>query len=126
MLEGVQERLASQVAGEGDSLLRTDGGRLLSLNHPAWGDVSAWFTETFGGIRVERADLIRVRPDVSTRIRAAEAFFENACGSVRVKWKAEAETVRLRVALTGRMTCTVFDDDRLLSAGEYDFSRPTP
>ncbi len=104
--------------GEGDSMLRADGGKLLSLNHPAWGDVSAWFCETFGGINVERADLINVRPDLSTEIKAAEAFFSNPSGSIKVEWK-KTDGIELNVTLCGQMKCTVFDDKKQYSAGKH-------
>ena len=107
---------------EGDSMLRADGGKLLSLNHPAWGDVSAWFCETFGGINVERADLINVRPDFTTEIKAAEAYFSDKFGSIKVKWKKKSNKIELNVTLGEDMKCTIFDDVKQYNKGSYNFT----
>lgn len=72
------------------SLLRKDGGRMLSLNHHFWGDISAWFYRYILGIRVNPndtdANYIEIHPCDIPTITCAEGKYENENGSVAVQW----------------------------------------
>ena len=72
------------------SLLRKDGGRMLSLNHHFWGDISAWFYRYILGIRINPdgtdANYIEIYPCEIPSISFAEGTYENQNGSINVKW----------------------------------------
>lgn len=77
------------------SLLRKDGGRMLSLNHHFWGDISAWFYRHILGIRVNPQDTdanyIEVYPCEIPDITHAEGKYENGNGSITVKWYRDGQ-----------------------------------
>jgi alpha-L-rhamnosidase len=77
------------------SLLRKDGGRMLSLNHHFWGDISAWFYRHILGIRVNPQDTdanyIEVYPCEIPDITYAEGKYENGNGSITVKWNRNGQ-----------------------------------
>ncbi len=75
------------------SLLRKDGGRMLSLNHHFWGDISAWFYRYILGIRINPdgtdANYIEIYPCEIPSISFAEGTYENQNGSINVKWRRD-------------------------------------
>ena len=77
------------------SLLRKDGGRMLSLNHHIWGDISAWFYRYILGIRVNPndtdANYIEVHPCEISGIAFAEGKYENENGSIAVQWHRDEQ-----------------------------------
>ena len=88
------------------SLLRKDGGRMLSLNHHFWGDVSAWFYRYILGIRVNPdgtdANHIEIHPCEIPGISFAEGKYENKNGSVSVKWSRGIDgKPEIQAAVTG-------------------------
>lgn len=90
-----------------DSLLRQDGGRMLSLNHHFWGDISAWFYRYILGIRVNPndtdANYIEIYPCDIPTISHAEGTYENKNGSITVKWsRSEQGHPDIQVSTTGK------------------------
>lgn len=97
------------------SLLRKDGGRMLSLNHHFWGDVSAWFYLYILGIRVNPdntdANYIEIYPCEIPGISFAEGKYKNKNGSIHVKWNRGADgKLDLQIKTTGQFYYTVISD----------------
>ena len=98
-----------------DSLLRKDGGRMLSLNHHFWGDISAWFYRYVLGIRVNPndtdADYIEIHPCEIHSISYAEGTYENKNGSISVTWnRSEQGNLNIQVSTTGNIRYAVKED----------------
>lgn len=98
-----------------DSLLRKDGGRMLSLNHHFWGDISAWFYRYILGIRVNPddtdADYIEIHPCEIHSISYAEGTYENKNGSISVTWnRSEQGNLNIQVSTTGNIRYAVKED----------------
>ena len=77
----------------------------LSLNHHFWGDVSGWFYQALGGLRVgyRRVD---VQPAFLAEVHHAEAGYRTPAGEVRVTWRFAGEHVLLQIdapTLDGRV-----------------------
>lgn len=94
------------------SLLRKDCGRMLSLNHHFWGDISAWFYRYILGIRVNPdgtdANYIEIHPCEVPDISFAEGKYENKNGSVVVRWDRDADGKPvIRIETTGAFYCTI-------------------
>ena len=97
------------------SLLRKDGGRMLSLNHHFWGDISAWFYRYILGIRINPndtdANFIEVHPCEIPKITYAEGKYENANGSIAVKWKRDANgKTKIQTEVTGSFRCFIKEE----------------
>ncbi len=95
-----------------DSLLRKDGGRMLSLNHHFWGDISAWFYRYILGLRInpDGNDVFAVEiysceiPEISY----AEGKYENQNGSISVKWRRSDDgSLSIQVLATGKYHYTI-------------------
>ena len=68
-----------------------EGGRILSLNHHFWGDVSAWFYYYPGGIRFNPsgADIrhVNIEPCFIEKLNFAKAVHNSPEGEIKVSWK---------------------------------------
>lgn len=89
------------------SVLRRDGGRVLSLNHHFWGDISAWFYRYIAGLNINPdgndACFFEVRPCEITALSHAEATYRNKNGSICVAWKRNADgKPDISVSVTGK------------------------
>lgn len=90
-----------------NSLLRKDGGRMLSLNHHFWGDISGWFYRYILGLSIDPdgtdASFAVVTPCQIPSITHAEGSFENTFGSIRVSWVRSADgKPEITVTTTGK------------------------
>lgn len=95
-----------------NSLLRKDGGRMLSLNHHFWGDISAWFYRYILGIRVNPdgtdANYTEIHPCEIPGISFAEGKYGNRNGSISVKWKRDTNgKTAICFETTGAFHCDV-------------------
>lgn len=73
-----------------------------SLNHHMFGDISAWFIEYIGGIRVNLflADPseVEISPVFIEKLDSAEASYETVGGKVSVKWRRTLEGIALDIS----------------------------
>lgn len=94
-----------------DSLLRKDGGRMLSLNHHFWGDVSAWFYLYILGLRInpneDDPNFIEITPCDIPEITSAQGSYENENGSISVSWNRQNGKPVICVQTTGSFHYTV-------------------
>ena len=105
-----------------DGYVRTDGNKMLSLNHHVWGDVSAWFYRIIGGLREINRNKIFIKPEIIPQMDFAEAEYRNGFGSVRVAWKREEEKIQLTLHVTGEMICRVYGQEESYGKGTYNFT----
>lgn len=67
-----------------------EGGRIASLNHHFWGDVSAWFYEYLGGIRLNPTGYdtanVNVQPIFISQLSHVCAEHETPHGILRTEW----------------------------------------
>ncbi len=99
-----------------------------SHNHHFWGDVSGWFYQALGGIRVSyrRVD---IRPNFISQLSEVDCQHETPVGKVQVHWKRSGGMVSLNVCapenLSGRIIlekpwCFVSgDNERDISNGSW-------
>lgn len=73
-----------------------------SLNHHMFGDISAWFIEYIGGIRVNPflADPseVEISPVFIEKLDSAEASYETVGGKVSVKWHRTSLGINLDIS----------------------------
>lgn len=78
-----------------------EGKTPTSLNHHMFGDVSAWFIEYIGGIKVnpylDNPAFVRVSPHFIKALNSAEAYYDSKGGRVKVKWERLYSGIRLTV-----------------------------
>lgn len=72
-----------------------------SLNHHMFGDISAWFIEYVGGIRVnpylKDPSEVSVSPVFIEKLNSASAHYETVGGNISVKWERLYSGIRLTV-----------------------------
>ena len=90
-------------------------GKLQSLNHHMWGDISAYFIEYFLGIRInpegkdlKRADLI---PHFPTALPSARGYHLTPFGRVDVMWERRDGDIRYTVGYPSEMTGVITAPD---------------
>ena len=93
-----------------------------SLNHHFWGDVSGWFYEALGGIRIndgltEYTDVVIDPKFVSELdfVRATHVF--NGIGTLAVEWKRENGVITLNVTVPADLNVTLKSTGKVLPAG---------
>ncbi len=68
-----------------------DGGRVLSLNHHFWGDISAWFYTYLAGIKINPAGRdvtnVDIKPLFPKRLDSVSAYYDTPVGRISVLWK---------------------------------------
>ena len=82
-----------------------------SLNHIMFGDISAWYYQTLGGIRVDPENPgfkhIIFRPHPLGDLKWVEAEHESVHGTVKSHWRKTADSFRLEVTVPVNCTATV-------------------
>ncbi len=82
-----------------------EGGRILSLNHHFWGDVSAWFYTYLAGIRVnptlKNAKNIDIKPCFVEKLTNVKAHYDTAGGRISVEWVRTQKGISLTVKAEG-------------------------
>ena len=108
-----------------------ENGRILSLNHHFWGDVSAWFYIYLAGIKVNptRNDVtnIDISPCFIEKLTNVKAKHKTPNGTISVEWNREYDKIILKISADGKIHGTVklpkgfvFDDSS--NEKEYDCS----
>ena len=73
-----------------NGLFRLDGGRVLSLNHHFWGDISAWFYTYLAGIRINptgrNVKHVDFMPCFVDKLDYVCARHRHPQGEIAVKW----------------------------------------
>ncbi|MBQ8323322.1 MAG: family 78 glycoside hydrolase catalytic domain [Clostridia bacterium] len=81
-----------------NSIFRIDGGRVLSLNHHFWGDISAWFYRYILGINInpngDDCNLFEISPLEFKNIEYAEGSYIRNGNGVSVSWKRSPDGKR--------------------------------
>lgn len=85
-----------------------EGGRILSLNHHFWGDISNWFISKLAGIRYNpyhnNHNEVDIRPAFIPQLNHAEGFHECANGKISSAWRREGERIVLKLEVPAGMT----------------------
>ena len=103
-------------------------GKLQSLNHHMWGDISAYFMQYFLGIRlnpdgtdIKRADIV---PHFPTALPSAKGYHLTPLGRIDVAWVRDGEAIRYTLNYPAEMTGTIIaPDGYVFKTGEK--SRPS-
>lgn len=80
-----------------------EGGRILSMNHHFWGDVSAWFYYYPGGIRfnptgknIHHVDIV---PSFIKKLDFATASHQTMEGKITVHWERKKKNILLEITV---------------------------
>lgn len=88
-----------------NGLFRRDGGRVLSLNHHFWGDISAWFYKYVLGINVnpnmDDVDTFELSPAVITTIESAEGHYIRNGKGIKVTRTQKGSKTHINATLYG-------------------------
>lgn len=101
-----------------------------SMNHHFWGDISAWFTEYIGGIRLDATkNTLEIRPSFLEKLDHASAYHLAPEGKISVDWTRTEEGILLSVQIPETMETTAVlsgsfrfesgEKSRTLTTGEY-------
>ena len=79
-----------------------EDGRVLSLNHHFWGDVSAWFYTYLAGIRVNPTGRdvtnIDIKPLFPVKLNIVSAYYNTVSGRISVSWKRTSkQSITLKI-----------------------------
>ena len=85
--------------------------RETSLNHHFLCDVVQWYMKYPGGIHVENARKVVIRPAFIRTLTYAKASHQLPDGEVSVYWKREGERIYLEVKCPETVSCEVMLDD---------------
>lgn len=91
-----------ELAEEDGRKFRTDGNpSMLSMNHPAFGCVSAWFYRRLAGLNIISAQELLISPCIDCELDWVEAEYENECGNIKISWKRKKNCVILKLTNRG-------------------------
>ena len=111
-----------------------EGGRVQSLNHHFWGDVSAWFYTYLAGIKINPTGRdvtnVDIAPLFPEKLRNVSARYDTPKGGISVSWeRADGNSVVLKITaaenLHGKILLPdgfAFEDgthETELKSGEY-------
>ncbi len=107
-----------------NSILRLDGGRVLSLNHHFWGDISALFYRYFLGLNLnpngEDCTFVEIKPYFVKDIRYASGSYKNERGGVSISWTKGEGVADICVKTEGDFHFRLSDSFALLNKKEAD------
>lgn len=91
-----------------NSIFRKDGGRVLSLNHHFWGDISAWFYRYVLGINInpdlsEEVDF-EISPVYLKEIKNASGSYIRNGKGIHVERRQENDIIYLKIETFGEIT----------------------
>ena len=109
------------------------GGRVLSLNHHFWGDISAWFYTYLAGIRVNPTGRdvtnVDIKPMFPEKLNEVSAYYDTPTGRISVNWKRENGTITLNINADEKLHGKIIlpdnyifsdgSDKKELASGEY-------
>ena len=111
-----------------------ENGRVLSLNHHFWGDISAWFYTYLAGMRINPTGKdvanVDIMPLFPEKLNSVSAYHDLRDGRISVNWERTNErsiTLKIESAekLHGKIVLPkgfIFDDgfkEKELASGEY-------
>ena len=111
-----------------------ENGRVLSLNHHFWGDVSAWFYTYLAGMRINPTGKdvtnLDIKPLFPKKLNSVSAYHDTPNGRISVAWECTGKqsiTLKIKSAkkLHGKIILPngyTFDDgsaEKVLASGEY-------
>ncbi len=84
-----------------------DVSRVSSMNHHFWGDISSWFIQYPGGIRLNpsghNADEVNIAPEFIESLENAKAFHIATAGKISTEWQKENDYINLTVEVPEKM-----------------------
>lgn len=84
-----------------------DGGRVLSLNHHFWGDISAWFYTYLAGIKINPtgSDVtnVDIAPLFPEKLRNVSAHYDTPNGRISVAWKRADNSIVLKITAAEKL-----------------------
>ena len=92
-----------------------EGGRVLSLNHHFWGDISGWFIQALAGIRYNphRSDFaeVEIRPSFVPQLENASGFHICSYGKILSSWTRKEDSIVLTVEIPEGMKGMILLED---------------
>lgn len=92
-----------------------DVSRVSSMNHHFWGDISSWFIQYPGGIRLNptlhNADEVNIAPEFIESLENAKAFHIAPAGKISTEWQKEKDCINLKVDVPEKMSGSVILPD---------------
>ncbi len=86
-----------------------------SLNHHMFGDISAWFIEYIGGIKVNPyltdSKEVNISPVFIKKLTSATAFYKTTGGAVSVKWERTNSGIKLIISADDEVHGTIILPD---------------
>ena len=84
-----------------------ENGRILSLNHHFWGDVSAWFYIYLAGLRINPTcrDVteVDINPYFVKVLKNVFAYHDTPVGRISVSWKRTENGINLEIEVTDKL-----------------------
>lgn len=78
-----------------------DIGRVSSMNHHFWGDISSWFIQHIAGIRLNpdrhNADEVNIEPTFISALSFADAYHIAPAGKISTHWERNGDKITLTV-----------------------------
>lgn len=111
-----------------------ENGRVLSLNHHFWGDVSAWFYTYLAGMRINPTgkDItnVDIKPFFPEKLDSVNAYHNLPDGRISASWeRISKDKVVMKIAVAEKLHGKIilpsgynFDDgsaEKMLASGEY-------
>ncbi|MGN0492961.1 MAG: family 78 glycoside hydrolase catalytic domain, partial [Acutalibacteraceae bacterium] len=115
-----------------------EGGRVLSLNHHFWGDVSAWFYTYLAGMRInptgKDATNVDIKPLFPEKLDSVSAYHDTAVGRISVSWeRTNEQSITLKIEAAGNLHGKIILPDgfifadgskeKTLASGCFDLSK---
>lgn len=92
-----------------------EGGRVLSLNHHFWGDISSWFIQALAGIRYNPhcSDFaeVEIRPSFVPQLENASGFHICSYGRILSSWTRKEDSIVLTVEIPEGMKGMILLED---------------
>ena len=84
-----------------EAFWKEETGKILSMNHHFWGDVSAWFYTYLAGMRINSTAMdirdVCIKPCFIDAINMVSAYHDLPDGKLLVKWERKDSKIRLEV-----------------------------
>lgn len=115
-----------------------EGGRILSLNHHFWGDISAWFYTYLAGIRINPTGKdvtnVDIAPLFPEKLNRVDAYYDTPNGRISVAWeRTDENSVVLKIIAAEKLRGKILSPDGFafesganemqLKSGEYFINR---
>lgn len=107
-----------------NSLVRKDGGGILSLNHHCWGSVSAWFFKRLAGIEIKSPREVEIKPCFVKGLSNAEAEFTRGGRYIYAKWERTDKGIILTVENKGFRGKVIAGEATELKEGKSEYVIP--